>query len=525
MKVCSVDEIRALDRAAIEEYGISEELLMENAGQAVYSVILKEFGIEAKRFLVFCGTGNNGGDGVVVARKLSSAGGDVKVVILGDQNRFRGSSKKNFEILSRMDVDIRVIKSSEGVESLRCDISVSDVIVDAIFGTGLTRDVGGIYREVIELINESGKKVVSVDIPSGINGDNGRMMGVAVRADYTVTFGLPKIGNILYPGYEYCGRLYLSYISFPPQLYNMESIRTEINEPVPLPPRRRDGHKGTFGKALFIAGAFGYFGAPYLSAMSFLKAGGGYSRLAAPKSIIPFIACMGSEIVFNPLEETESGSIALGNKERLLDLCELVDIVILGPGLSLNEETQELVRELTVETDKPLIIDGDGITAVSKDSTVIKSRRAESILTPHLVEMSRLTGKRVDEIEEDKIGVLRDATDALNAIIILKGAHSLIGYPDGKVYINMSGNSGMATAGSGDVLTGTIAAMYGLGLSIEEASRIGVFIHGLSGDLAAMEKGEDGITAQDILNYLPFAMKNYRERFKEIKEKYSISTI
>ena len=525
MKVCSVDEIRALDRAAIEEYGIPEELLMENAGQAVYSVILKEFGIEAKRFLVFCGTGNNGGDGVVVARKLSSAGGDVKVVILGDQNRFRGSSKKNFEILSRMDVDIRVIKSSEEVESLRCDISVSDVIVDAIFGTGLTRDVGGIYREVIELINESGKKVVSVDIPSGINGNNGRMMGVAVRADYTVTFGLPKIGNILYPGYEYCGRLYLSYISFPPQLYNMESIRTEINEPIPLPPRRRDGHKGTFGKALFIAGAFGYFGAPYLSAMSFLKAGGGYSRLAAPKSIIPFIACMGSEIVFNPLEETESGSIALGNKERLLDLCELVDIVILGPGLSLNEETQELVRELTVEIDKPLIIDGDGITAVSKDSTVIKNRRAESILTPHLVEMSRLTGKRVDKIEEDKIGVLRDATDALNAIIILKGAHSLIGYPDGKVYINMSGNSGMATAGSGDVLTGTIAAMYGLGLSIEEASRIGVFIHGLSGDLAAMEKGEDGITAQDILNYLPFAMKTYRERFKEIKEKYSISTI
>ncbi len=518
MKVSRVSEMRALDRTAIEKFGIVEELLMENAGQAVYFVLLKELGFKDKKFLVFCGLGNNGGDGFAVARKIHSSGGAVKVFILGDPSRFKGAAKVNHDIVSRLPIEVRQLQS---IEAIKMDVAHCDGIVDAMLGTGLTRDVEGLYRDVIELINQSGKTVFSVDIPSGVHGDTGKVMGIAVKADYTVTFGLPKIGNMLFPGYDLCGKLYVSHISFPPSMYNADTLKVEINQPVRLPPRDKDGHKGDFGQALFIAGASSYFGAPYFAAYSFLKAGGGYSRLAAPASITPFIANKASEIVFVPQQETSSGSIALQNKRALLELAERMDIVILGPGLSLEEETQQLARELAREIDKPLLIDGDGITALCQDLQIIKERKAETILTPHLGEMSRITKMSVREIDTSKIEVLQRTARELNATIVLKGAHSLIGYPDERVFINMSGNPGMATAGSGDVLTGTIAAMFGLGLSVREAVRKGVFMHGLAGDLAAEDKGEDGTTAQDILDYLPLAVKMDREGLNEtLRDRY-----
>jgi len=515
MKVAKVDEMKDLDRRATEEFGISENLLMENAGQAVYFIMLQEFGIKNNKFVVLCGGGNNGGDGLVVARKIHSNGGEAKVFLLDDETKFRGAAKKNFEIVSRMPIEMSKVSS---IDSVRAELFDSDGIVDAIFGTGLVRKVGGIYKDVIQLINESQETVFSVDIPSGINGDTGEVMGVAVKADYTVTFGLPKLGNMLYPGHEHCGKLYVSHISFPPTLYNSHAIKVAINNPVELPERARDTHKGSYGRALFIAGSSSYFGAPYFSALSFLKAGGGLSYLATPKSISPFLASKGSEVVFVPQEETSSGSIALENKSGLLKFSQTVDMVVLGPGLSLASETQELVRELTPKIDKPLLIDGDGITAIAEDLRKIKKREAPTILTPHLGEMSRITKMETSGINKNKIDVLQRKARELNAIIILKGAHSLIGYPDGTVFINVSGNSGMATAGSGDALTGTIAAMYGLGLALEDAVRMGVFIHGFSGDVAAIDKGEDGITAQDILDYLPETMKLYRENFAEISE-------
>jgi NAD(P)H-hydrate epimerase len=515
MKVARVEEMKDLDRRATEEFGISADLLMENAGQAVYFVMLQEFGIKDNKFVVLCGGGNNGGDGLVVARKIHSNGGEVKVLLLDDEVKFKGAAKKNFEIISRMPIKMSKVSS---INSVRAELLDCDAIVDAIFGTGLVRKVSGIYKDVIKLINECQRTVFSVDIPSGINGDTGEVMGVAVEADYTVTFGLPKLGNMLLPGYEHCGKLYVSHISFPPALYNSDSIKIAINNPVELPTRVRDTHKGSYGKALFIAGSSNYFGAPYFSALSFLKAGGGLSYLATPKSISPFIASKGSEIVFLPQKETSSGSLTLENKNGLLKFSQTVDMVVLGPGLSLARETQELVRELTPKIDKPLLIDGDGITAIAEDLGKIKKRKAPTILTPHLGEMSRITKMEISEINKNKIDILQRTARELNAIIILKGAHSFIGYPDGTVFINLIGNSGMATAGSGDVLTGTIAAMYGLGLPLEEAVRLGVFIHGFSGDVAAVDKGEDGITAQDILDYLPETMKLYRDNFAEISE-------
>lgn len=517
MKVSKIEEMENLDRTATKKYSISQEFLMENAGLAVYNVIFREFGVTGKRFTVLCGSGNNGGDGLVVARKIYSQGGDVHVILLSDESKFKGAARVNYQIASKLPLNI---ESFTCVDSLEEKISQGDAVVDAIFGTGLTREVEGKYRDVIKAVNRSGKPVFSVDIPSGISGNNGMVMGVAVRSSCTVTFGLPKLGNLLYPGYEYGGKLYVTHISFPPSMYERDSLKVATNQLVELPKRGIDTHKGDFGDTLFIAGASSYLGAPYFSALSFLKAGGGYSRLASPSSITSFIANKGSEIVFIPQEETATGSIALSSKKSLLEMAKNVDMVVMGPGLSLNQETQELVRELTLKIEKPLLVDGDGITALSQERSILQKREASTILTPHLGEMSRITGLSIKEINENKIDTLQKYTQELGAIIVLKGAHSLIGYPDGRVFINLSGNCGMASAGSGDVLTGTIAAMFGLGLSLEEAVRIGVFMHGFSGDLAAQEKGKDGITAQDVLDFLPRALKNYREKFDQVREDY-----
>ncbi len=510
MKVSSVKEMRDLDKAAIEKYGIADELLMENAGLGVFQVLCEHIGIRKKRFLVFCGGGNNGGDGFVIARKIHSNGGLVRVLLLGSPDKYKGAAKLNHDILRKLPVPMDTIDSTEAV---KLHMHHCDAIIDAIFGTGLIRDVEGKYADIIRLVNKSNKPVVSVDIPSGVNGDNGKIMGISVQADYTVTFGLPKLGNMLYPGFQRGGQLYVTHISFPPSMY--EHLRVQVNEPVTIPQRPAHGHKGDFGEALFIAGAAGYYGAPYFAALSFLKAGGGYSRLAVPKSITPFIANKGSEIVFIPQKETEEGSIALGNKTALLELISKMDFVVIGPGLSLDEETQRLTRQLVETIEKPVLIDGDGITAVAENPEIIKKRNAPTILTPHLGEMSRITKMGVPDLDENKVEIVQNTARQLGAIIVLKGAHSLIGYPDGNLYINISGNSGMATAGSGDVLTGTIAAMHGLGLTVEDAVRKGVFLHGFAGDLAAENIGEDGMTAQDILEHLPEALELDRYGFDE----------
>jgi NAD(P)H-hydrate epimerase len=507
MKIVSVNEMRLMDSYAIGQLGIPEEILMENAGFAVINVLKNKIIIKERKFVIFCGTGNNGGDGLVVARLLHSNGGHVKVFSLGDSTKYRGAAKTNFAIVTKLPIE--VIKLENAISAKKA-IAHCDVIIDAIFGTGLDRPVTGLSLDVIALINESKKKVLSLDIPSGVNGNTGNVMSIAVKADYTATFGLPKIGNMLYPGYELCGELFVSHISFPPSVYEQDSLQVQINDYIAIPARPAEAYKGSVGDVLFIAGAANYFGAPYFAAMSFLKSGGGYARLAAPRSVVPVIAKRGREIVYLPQEETAAGSIAFGNKKGLLTAAAKVDMVVIGPGLSLQEETVKLVKELTVAIKIPLLIDGDGLTAIADNPAILRSRKAPTILTPHLGEMARLTGKSAVEISGNKIAILRETAASLKATIVLKGAHSLIGTHNGKVYINLSGNAGMATAGSGDVLAGCIAAMYGMGLRPEDAACKGVFIHGFAGDLAAKKKGADGITAADIMECLPQAMKNDR---------------
>ncbi|MCY0867813.1 MAG: NAD(P)H-hydrate dehydratase [Desulfurococcus sp.] len=520
LKVCSVEEVRWIDSEA-SHYGLSSILLMEEAASAIYTVILREYGVEGRRFTVVAGTGNNGGDALATARRLHAAGGVVEVFVVGDPERMTEASRFNHELLVKLGVPVKHITSPGDLNELAESTRRADVILVGLIGVGLKGEVSGIHRMVVELVNSAGKPVVSVDIPSGVNGDNGLVKGVAVKSTVTVALGLLKYGNVLYPGYYYAGKLYVSILSYPRSL--IESVRVELNTPVKPPERVRWGHKGFFGKLLAVAGARYYYGAPYYVAQSFLKTGGGYSRLAAPKSIIPSIASRAPGVVYIPLEETSEGSIAFSSMEKILEAVEKhdIDILVVGPGVSLNEETQELVRRLVEAVDRPIIVDGDGLTAVSRNLDIIKSRRHPTILTPHPAEFSRLTGKPLNEIQEDPVRNVRRACMELNSYIVFKGAHSIICYPDGRAFINMTGNPGMAKAGSGDVLSGTIAGVYGAGLRDPGlATRIGVLIHGLAGDLAAEDVGEDGVTPDLIMEYLPKAMRILRENPEYITRRY-----
>ncbi len=519
MKVARISEMRNLDQTAVSTYGIEETLLMENAGLATYEAIHNSIGIAGKRFAVICGAGNNGGDGLVVARKIHSNGGTARIVLLSSPEKFKGAARINYEIAVKLKLDMQQTKDDEAIDAI---LSNSDAVIDAIFGTGLDREVEGAYRSVIERINQSSKPVFAVDIPSGINGDTGQAMGTAINATRTVTFGLPKPGNLLYPGFKHGGRLAVTHISFPPELYDADDLNIEVNQPLALPERPEDGHKGTFGKVLFIAGSTNYLGAPYFSAQSFLKAGGGLSFLATPETVSQFIANKGSEIIMFPQKATGKGGIALKNKDALLEFSDQCDMVVMGPGLSLHRETRRLVSALAIEIKKPLLLDGDGITAVASDPECVRQRTAITILTPHPGEMARLLNQSIGAIQSDRIKAAQEAAADLNAVVVLKGAHSLITEPGGRTYINLSGNAGMATAGSGDVLTGTIAAMLGMGFSVTDAVRMGVFMHGYAGDLAAAALGEDGLVAGDIMQYLPAAVKAFRmERQNIVQNHYN----
>ena len=404
MKISTVAQMRAMDRAAIEQFGIPEIVLMENAGQAAYTALRQQLGVVGRRFVIVCGSGNNGGDGFVVARKIIADGGRAKVFLLAAGNKFTGAARTHLTILEHLPVEIRPLTA---VEDLHADLDRCDGIVDAILGTGLDREVRRLHARVIDRINAAGKPVLSVDIPSGINGDSGQIMGTAVRADATVSFGLPKIGNLTYPGYGHGGRLYVSHISFPPSLTDSQELTLAVNTPLELPPRDASGHKGTFGQVLFIAGAASYLGAPYLAAHAFLKAGGGYARLATPAVVAPFIAGKASELVLVPQEATRAGSIAGRNREALLALALKMDLVVMGPGLSLEAETQQLVRELVQRIQCPLLLDGDGITAVCGHRQLLRNRTAATLMTPHLGEMARLTGIPAADIPRQKICAAR----------------------------------------------------------------------------------------------------------------------
>jgi len=523
MKIVDTEKIKELDRRAQEEFLISSEILMENASISVVHYLLKKFNkICEKNFLIFCGVGNNGGDGFAIGRKIYSLRGNVKFILIGDENKLSKDARINFERAKMASIPILINPDLFVVNE---EIEKSEIIIDAIFGTGLKREIEGYIKDVIDAINRSKKFVLSVDIPSGINGDNGLEMGVSVNSSVTITFGLPKIGNLIEDGAERTKELYLSYISYPKNLYENVDSFIFLNEPLEIPDRKKNSHKKDYGDALFIAGSRKYFGAPYLSSYSFLKSGGGYSRLASVESVVRTVSLNAKEVIFYTLKESDDGTISKENEDFLIELSEEVKFVVLGPGIGLEPELEELIINLVRKIKKPILIDGDGLTLISKNLKILKEREEPTILTPHMGEFSKLTGLSKDIIRKDKINILREFSKEFGVYTVLKGYHSLISTKDGKIFINLTGNPCMATAGMGDVLDGIIPAMYGIGFNVEESVRMGVFIHGFCGDILKERFGENGVVASLMLDYLPIALKEIKENFKEIKTKYSIEVI
>ena len=507
MKVVTAHAMQEIDKQAIEEYGIPGLQLMENAGLCCVEEILTEFGLHG-HCVVVAGKGNNGGDGYVIARLLSLQGWSIKVIILADREQIAGDAAVELGKLPASALDFCTVEGQlttlHGEELLQADI-----IVDALLGTGLRSDVGGIYLEAIMLMNASGRPVVSVDIPSGIHGTTGRVLGDAVRAYVTVTFAFAKLGHVLYPGAEYTGRLVVADIGIPAQVMaavtgyvfsNADSIRPLLHH------RDRQAHKGHFGHCLIIAGSTGKTGAASLSANSAVRAGSGLVTLAVAESIHPVLELKTTEAMTVPLPDSGSGHLTNNAFPAIEKLLADKDAVAIGPGLDRRPGTFALVQNLVEHVLLPMVIDADGLNAVAEDITVLKRKKStQVILTPHPGEMSRLLGTSIPDVDAIRISSAQEFARTHGVYLVLKGARTIIASPEGNAAINGSGNPGMASGGMGDVLTGIIVSLLGQKYDAWDACRLGVFLHGLAADMVAAEKGEIGITASDVIEKLPFA--------------------
>ncbi|GIW48070.1 MAG: bifunctional NAD(P)H-hydrate repair enzyme Nnr [Deltaproteobacteria bacterium] len=511
MKLATRKIIREIDRISIEEYGILGIILMENAGRAVAKVILNEFP-SARKVAVFAGSGNNGGDGFVVARHLISKGLEVTTYLVSDPSKYRGDALTNFEILKKIGGKIVEVKNGFSV------YEGADVIVDAIFGTGLDREVEGIHKQAIEFINSQPVPRVSIDIPSGLNTDTGFPLGTAVRADITVTFVLPKLGFAIYPGIDFTGKLYVADITTPKFLESdipFELITYDTVGKI-LKPRHPNTHKGTYGHLFILAGSPGKTGAATLTATGALRVGTGLVTVGVPESLNPIMEEKITEAMTEPIPETKDHTFGRESIGVALNIMSARKTALaIGPGISTTDDTAEFLYEILRNSSLPIVIDADGITLVARNPDILKETKVPVILTPHPGEMSRLTSKTVEEIQKDRIGIAMNFASMYNAYIVLKGARTVIATPSGKVFINPTGNPGMASGGMGDILTGVIGGFLAQRYNPEDACTLGVFLHGLAGDMVAEKKGEAGIIATDVGEMLPEAIRRILEGRRE----------
>lgn len=524
MRILTTAQVRALEQAWIknchEGWGL---VLMELAGLGASKMLLELMEGMPAAVTVLCGRGNNGGDGFVIARHLFRAGVEVSVFMLGSPS-VSGSAdnQTNRKILEDLGVEVNYITEKD-LEPVKSSIWQSSAIVDALLGTGLDRPVEGVYAQVIDIINESGRPVLSADIPSGVHSDTGQIMGTAVRAAATATFGSVKPGLLCHPGAALAGEIHIIDIGLPMPEALPEEVRdslpqleiprwwlaTMLDVQANLPARPADSHKGTFGTILLVAGSLGMTGASLMSAKSCLRSGAGLAILATAKSLLPNLP--GEEIIYKGLSETESGSISMDALREVESEMERAEVMVIGPGLSSNVDTIQFVQELVKKVRVPCVIDADGLNAISQNPKVLTETEGSFVFTPHPKELSRLMGKNVADIQADRIRSAQEAAKRFGATVVLKGAHSIVATPDDDVFVIPTGNSGMATAGSGDVLSGIIAGLLAQGMSNKWAAVAGTYIHGAAGDLASLELGEDGMIAGDILNCVPAVIKLLRD--------------
>lgn len=504
MKVCTAEQMRKIDRTASDLGGIPSIVLMENAAIACVDEIKK---LSVRKIGIFCGKGNNGGDGLAIARHLYNKGYEVEVFLLFGSD-FSKDALINYDILEKTGAKIIEITDDSPTEYY---ISAQDLVVDAIFGTGIHGEISGTAFDVIESINIYSKKTLSVDIPSGIDSDNGRVCSVAVKADMTVTFAAYKRGMFLYPGAEYVGEIIFSDISIPD--YIIKNCGIDINTADKflakklLPKRADNAHKGDCGKVFVAGGSVGMTGAPALSSLAALKCGAGLVTAGIPASLNQIMEVKLTEAMTLPLPEKD-GMLSSEAVNEIKCRAEKSDVLLLGPGLGRSEEVNVLVSEVLKYSRVTTVVDADALYAVSQMPDMLVSCGCSLIFTPHEAEFARLVGKTTEEVSENRLELSKKFAAENGITLILKGHHTIVTSPDGRQYINTSGNSGMATGGSGDVLAGMTAAFAAAGLEETEAAVLAVYIHGLAGDIAAEKLGRLSLTALDICDNICSAISN-----------------
>lgn len=519
MKLVTSQQMRNIDTKTIKGEKVPGLELMEKAGKGSAEVAKNILGddLKGKKVLIFCGRGNNGGDGFVVGRYLSQWGADVKLFLLGKKKELKGDARVNMEKAQKLGLSIKELSQKKDFPKN----PNSNLMVDAIFGTGFQGKAEGLYAHAIEFINKFNSPVLAIDVPSGLNADTGEAEGLCVKADHTATMALPKIGHFFHPGKTYSGEVTVVDIGVPRKIIDKEKLNLNLitKEEIKalLPQRPGDAYKGNCGRVVLIAGSTGMTGAAALASTSTLRVGAGMAILGMPRTLNDIMEIKLTEVMTKPLPDVrKKGALALRGLGEIVQLFQWADCLALGPGLGQHFETIELARRILKRTSLPTLVDADGLNAIAKDSSILKEIDIPLILTPHIGELSRLINVSVEEIAKDRIKYASDSAKEFNCVLVFKGAPTIVAEPAGQVYVNSAGNAGMATAGSGDVLTGIIIGLVAqmlfdrrgrdINKIMLDAASCGVYIHGLAGDLARDEKGEMGMVAGDIMEKIPEAI-------------------
>jgi ADP-dependent NAD(P)H-hydrate dehydratase / NAD(P)H-hydrate epimerase len=520
MRVLNTKQMREADRRTIEEIGLPSMVLMENAGRQVVAAMESAFeDLPFKRIAVLCGHGNNGGDGFVVARTLLERSINVGVYLIGVAANVRGDARTNLDVLAALGVDVVEISDAAAWELHGTDVSGADIIVDAIFGTGFKGPLAGWLETVVADLNSASTPVVAIDLPSGLSADSQEVPGPAVHANLTVTLAAPKLPLVLPPAEALAGHLVIAEIGIPRDVVNelegpwVELLTKESTRGL-IEPRAADSHKGDYGRVLVVAGSRGKSGAAHLTATAALRSGAGLVTVGTPASCLPIIAAMGAETMTEPLPETTEGTISFEALEQVLEFG--ADVIAVGPGIGRAPSTTAFVHGLVEQSPVTLVLDADALNALAGEADRLVGRDGmDIIITPHPGEMARLTGLSIQDIQAHRLEVARDFASMHHIYVILKGHRTVVATPEGKAFINLTGNPGMATAGSGDVLTGMVAAWSAQLLDAEAACKVAVYLHGVAGDLAEADEGEVALIASDIISHLGDAVLEVTARKKK----------
>ena len=508
MRLVAAEEMKALDRMAIQDVGIPGSVLMENAARGATRIFLDHFAPhQGAQIFILCGRGNNGGDGYVMARYLHEAGMSVKVMVLAPLGQIAGDALLNLNIIQKIGLQIYEAPDWETWSVFRHEIASSEYLIDGILGTGLNAPVKGYYRQAIEDMNGLDKSVMAIDIPSGLNADSGQIMGVAVRAKLTVTFGFPKVGQVIFPGAGLVGRLVRIDIGIPSTTTEKLPARYHMTEPENFSglfqTEGEDIHKGNRGHLLILAGSPGKTGAAALTALGALRAGAGLVTIGIAKSLNPILEEKTTEAMTYPLPETRSGTLALDSERLIRELMVGKTALAIGPGLSTQVETVALVRRIVADCPLPMVIDADGLNAISGEKGVLVPCGERTVLTPHPGEMGRLAAQDTAAVQSDRLGTVARFVLERRCWLVLKGARTLIAGPNNPIYVNPTGNKALASGGSGDVLTGFISGLLARGWPIAKAVLAGVYVHGLAADLLEEKMGTAGILAHELAAVFP----------------------